>query len=391
VDISLKRIEDKILSGKRLAPEDALTLFQSDEIFTLGKLASYVAYKKNGSNAYFIQNIHINPTNICVNRCKFCAFSRSKGEKGAYELSIKEIIKKLNSKLNSSLVTCYSSLPFKEVHIVGGLHPDWKFDFYLDLLRQIKKSFPNIHIKAFTAVEIDYFSKISGLSLKDTLKTLKEAGLDSMPGGGAEIFNKRVRNQICPEKIDGNRWIRVMEEAHGVGIKSNATMLYGHIEKYEHRVEHMLKLRDLQDKTGGFQAFIPLAFHPSNTELGVRSQESGISKRKKTNSQSQIPKPLYYTSGIDDLKTIAISRLFLDNFLHIKAYWIVLGEKIAQLALLFGADDLDGTIIEEKITHSAGALSGQAMTRGQLINLIKKTGKIPIERDSFYNTIQNGF
>lgn len=257
-------------------------------------------------------------------------------------------------------------MSFSEVHIVGGLHPDWPFAFYLEMLWQIKKALPHIHIKAFTAVEIDYFSKISGRSLADTLSELKDAGLDSMPGGGAEIFDARVRNRICPEKIPGKRWLKIMEAAHIAGIKTNATMLYGHLETYKHRVEHMEKLRELQDKTGGFQAFIPLAFHPLNTKIEGAS----------------------YTSGIDDLKTIAISRLFLDNFQHIKAYWIMLGEKIAQLALMFGADDLDGTIIEEKITHSAGALSSNALTRAQLVNLIEKAGKIPVERDSFYNAVK---
>ncbi|MBI4843545.1 MAG: CofH family radical SAM protein [Nitrospirae bacterium] len=389
--MSIKKIERKILKGHRLSTGDALSLFQSDDIFTIGRLANLIAEEKNGKNAYFIQNRHINPTNICVNRCKFCAFSRSRGDKGAYELSIKEIIKKLQP-------SAISYQPFSEVHIVGGLHPDWKFDFYLEMLRAIKKNFPSLHIKAFTAVEIDYFSKISGLSLADTLMELRNAGLDSMPGGGAEIFDARVRNKICPEKIPGRRWLKIMEAAHNAGIKTNATMLYGHLETYKHRVEHMEKLRELQDRTGGFQAFIPLAFHPLNTELAVSGQQSvtsgdsprrAVSKRKKTNPQSPIPNPCRYTSGIDDLKTIAISRLFLDNFTHIKAYWIMLGEKIAQLALMFGADDLDGTIIEEKITRSAGALSANALTRAQLINLIQKAGKVPVERDSFYNSIQN--
>jgi aminodeoxyfutalosine synthase len=360
--VGINKIEAKVLSGHRLSTDDALSLFQSDDIFTMGRLANIIAGKKNGKNAYFIQNRHINPTNICVNRCKFCAFSRSKGEKGAYELSIKEIIKKLGTKAQRHKGT----EDFSEVHIVGGLHPDWQFDFYLEMLRQIKKALPHIHIKAFTAVEIDYFSMISGLSLADTLSEVRNAGLDSMPGGGAEIFDARVRNKICPEKIPGKRWLKIMEAAHNVGIKTNATMLYGHLETYKHRVEHMLKLRELQDRTGGFQAFIPLAFHPMNTRIEDAS----------------------YTSGIDDLKTIAISRLFLDNFTHIKAYWIMLGEKIAQLALMFGADDLDGTIIEEKITHSAGALSANALTRAQLVNLIEKAGKVPVERDSFYRPVK---
>jgi aminodeoxyfutalosine synthase len=365
--VSLKTVEKKVLAGKRLTTEDALALFHSDDIFTLGRLASWVTYNRHKDRVYFIQNHHINPTNICVNRCRFCAFSRSKGDKGAYELSIKDIINKLrtqNSKLNShaSRITHHS---ISEVHIVGGLHPDWRFEFYLEMLRAIKKTFPNIHIKAFTAVEIDYFSRISGLSITETLIALKQAGLDTMPGGGAEIFNKKIRNKICPEKIDGKKWLEIMEKAHNLGIKSNATMLYGHIESYKHRVEHMLKLRKLQDRTAGFQAFIPLAFHPVNTKINGGS----------------------YTSAIDDLKTIAISRLFLDNFPHIKAYWIMLGEKIAQLALMFGADDIDGTIIEEKITHSAGALSGRAMTRAELIELIKKADKVPVERDSFYRPL----
>jgi len=368
-DVSLRRIEKKVLSGKRLSPSEALELFESNDIFTAGRLAAHVARNKNGKRAYFIRNHHINPSNICVNRCRFCAFSRSEGDRGAYELSIRGIISKIRKWYsntdgkgkprrgkNGNEVHC-------EVHIVGGLHPHRPFDYYLQMLSEIRRTFPELHIKAFTAVEIDYFSKISGLSLRDTLLALKNAGLGSMPGGGAEIFNGRVRNKLCPEKISGARWLRIMETAHRAGIRSNATMLYGHIETYKHRVEHMLKLRELQDKTGGFQAFIPLSFHPVNTEVpGAK-----------------------YTSGTDDLMTIAVSRLFLDNFPHIKAYWVMLGEKIAQLALLFGADDMDGTIIEEKITHSAGALSGNAMSKAALVHLIEKAGRVAVERDSFYN------
>ena len=374
----LTPIEKKILSGKRITPDDALALFHSDDIHTLGRLANHVAVSKNGNNAYFIQNHHINPTNICVNRCTFCAFSRSKGEKGAHALRIPEIIKKLRAQSTGGrsqgsdigkktrFPITHAKLPFMEVHIVGGLHPDWSLNYYLELIRKIKKTFPGLHIKAFTAVEIDYFSKISGLSIKETLLALKEAGLETMPGGGAEIFNRRIRSRLCPEKISGKKWLQIMETAHSVGIKTNATMLYGHIEHYRHRVEHMLQLRDLQDKTGGFQAFIPLAFHPLNTKIeGAK-----------------------YTSGIDDLKTVAVSRLFLDNITHIKAYWIMLGEKIAQVALTFGADDLDGTIIEEKISHAAGALSSTALTKSELMHLIQKAGKVPVERDSFYQPVQ---
>lgn len=354
----LQKIKNKVFSGERLSKEDAIRLFETDDIFALGKIASYVAKKKNGNKAYFIRNIHINPTNICVNRCRFCAFSRSKGEEGAYELTIDEIIQKLRT-TNYELRT-----PYSEVHIVGGLHPEWPFEHYLEILSRIKQLFPKIHIKAFTATEIDYMSGISGKSIGDTLMELKKHGLDTMPGGGAEIFDAGVRNQLCPEKLSGDRWLEVMEAAHEAGIKTNATMLYSHIENYEHRVDHLMRLRQLQDKTKGFQAFIPLSYHPQNTEIGGT-----------------------YSSGIDDLKTIAVSRLVLDNFHHIKAYWIMLGEKLSQLALLFGADDIDGTIIDEKITHSAGALSGKGMTAGELINMIKKAGKIPVERDSFYRKV----
>jgi len=359
----LSRIRDKVLSGKRVTENDALKLFESEDLFTLGKLATHRAEMNNGKKAYFIRNRHVNPTNICVNRCRFCAFSRSKGQEGAFELTIREIIRKLR---NSSEISKGVQTGISEVHIVGGLHPDWPFEYYLEMVSAIRKNFPGLHIKAFTAVEVDYMSRISGLSLAETLSALKTSGLGSMPGGGAEIFDPGIRNRLCPEKITGKRWIEVMETAHRVGLKTNATMLYGHIENYRHRVGHLLELRKLQDKTGGFQAFIPLAYHPRNTQIKGR-----------------------YTSGIDDIKTIAVSRLVLDNFDHIKAYWIMLGEKISQLALKFGADDIDGTIIEEKVTHSAGGLTGGQLTAEELVHLIKKAGKIPVERDSFYQKVRN--
>jgi len=343
-----------------LNEKDAMSLFESDDIFGLGKMASYVAGKKNGKKAYFIRNIHVNPTNICVNRCRFCAFSRSKGQEGAFELTIPDIIKKLRAQ-NPKAGPAVS-----EVHIVGGLHPEWTFEHYLEIISSIRQKFPKLHIKAFTAVEIDYMAKISGLGLMETLKALKKSGLGSMPGGGAEILAGDIRGRLCPEKISGERWLEVMEAAHAAGIRTNATMLYGHIENYGHRVDHLMRLRKLQDRTEGFQAFIPLAYHPKNTQM-----QGG------------------YTSGIDDLKTIAVSRLVLDNFDHIKAYWIMLGEKISQLALKFGADDIDGTIIEEKITHSAGAMTGEHLTAEQLKNMIVKAGKQPVERDSFYRKVKD--
>lgn len=352
-----EKTREERIKGGRLTFDEAVSLFQSDDIFTLGRLASTMAEKKNGKKAYFVVNRHINPTNICVNRCRFCAFSRSKGEGGAFELTIEEVLIKLKE-------ASEGPYPIREVHIVGGLHPDWPFEYYLTLLASIKKAYPAIAIKAFTAVEIDYFTRISGLSVKEVLEELRDNGLDMLPGGGAEIFTEKVRKKLCPEKISGTRWLDIHKTAHVCGIRTNATMLYGHIETYEDRIDHLMRLRELQDLTGGFQAFVSLAYHPKNTEIGG-----------------------FYSSGIDDLKTIAVSRLVLDNFDHIKAYWIMLGEKVAQLSLLFGADDLDGTIIEEKITHSAGAMSSEGLTRGELVTLIEKTGKEPVERDAFYRAV----
>lgn len=351
-------VREKVLSGKRLDRADAIALFESDDLFTIGGLASGIAAAKNGNNAYFIVNRHINPTNICVNRCRFCAFSRSKGEEGAFELTVDDILERLESSFSAGN-------HITEVHIVGGLHPEWPFDHYLGLISAVRKRFPALAIKAFTSVEIDYMSKISGLTIDAVLAELKRSGLDLMPGGGAEIFAEDIRNKLCPEKIPGSRWLEIMEAAHNAGIKTNATMLYGHIESIGDRVDHLMGLRALQDRTGGFQAFIPLAYQPMNTEIGGS-----------------------YSSAIDDLKTIAVSRLVLDNFEHIKAYWIMLGEKISQVALLFGADDIDGTIVEEKIAHMAGGMTGQVMTQDELINLIRKTGKTPVQRDAFYKHLK---
>ena len=390
-NIITKKIENHV----RLDKEDAVSLFESDDIFQIAELAAKVCNNLNGDRVFYVRNHHINPTNICVNRCKFCAFSRSKGQDGAYEYTISDIIEKLSHK-QGIIPSCVqkdnkaarrkrrrrtvmyveelttqptqlddrTQLGIKEVHIVGGLHPDWSIEYYLDLIRSIKKTFPRLGIKAFTAVEVDYMSKISGMGLEETLRILKGCGLDTMPGGGAEIFNPIVRNQLCAEKIDAEKWLEVHEKAHLEGIRTNATMLYGHIERYSDRVDHLLRLRELQDRTKGFQAFIPLSYHPKNTETG-----------------GTVP------SGIDDLKTIAISRLVLDNFQHIKAYWIMLGEKLSQTALMFGADDIEGTVMEEKITHSAGGTTSESFTVDHIRHLIKAAGKVPVERDSFYNII----
>ena len=351
--IGRKEIIKKILFNERITPEEANYLYFNFNILELGELAD----TKNSEKVYFNINKHINPTNLCINRCKFCAFSRSRGEKGSYEYSIEQILKYTDNSEKEGIT---------EFHIVGGLHPDWSFDYYKTILKELKKAHPHIIIKAFTAVEIDYFSRISGKTIEKVLEDLKISGLDLMPGGGAEIFDKKIREQICPEKISGERWLELIEIAHKLNIKTNCTMLYGHVENFEHRIDHLNRLRELQDNTNGFLAFIPLSFHAKNTSI----------------------KKFPYTTGIDDLKTIAISRIFLDNIKNIKAYWVMLTEKLAQVALNFGANDLDGTVVKEKITHFADALSKEGLSVSEIIYLIKNAGKIPVERDSFYNELK---
>ena len=263
-----------------------------------------------------------------------------------------------------------------EFHIVGGLHPDLPFQYYLDMLNSLKNKYPDVHIQGFTAVEIEYLARMAGLSIKDILIRLREAGLGSLPGGGAEVFAERVRKKICPEKISGEKWLNVHKTAHQIGMRSNATMLYGHIETVEERVDHLIKLRGLQDETNGFMSFIPLAFHPKNTELdSISLSPSGVIGEK--------------TTGNLDLRVLAIARLMLDNFPHIKAFWIMVGPKLAQISLSFGVDDIDGTVVEEKITHSAGAETEQSLTKNELIRMIKEAGRIPVERDTLYNNLQS--
>ncbi len=350
-------VQNKIETGRRISEEEALALFESPDLLAIGALAAEANRRKNGDRVYFNVNRHINYTNLCVNRCTFCAFSREKGEAGEYTLALDQVAEKAREAARAGAT---------EIHIVGGLHPDLPFEFYLDMLRTIHSVDTGLHIKAFTAVEIDYFSRLSGLSVEKVLEQLRAAGLGSMPGGGAEILVEDVRQKICPEKISGARWLDVTETAHQRGLKSNATMLFGHLESYADRVEHMRLLRALQDRTGGFQAFIPLAFQPDNTRVpGAKG-----------------------VGGVDALKTLAVARIYLDNFRHIKAYWVMLGLKIAQTALCFGVNDLDGTVVEEKIGHDAGADSPQAMTREQLCRLIREAGRVPVERDTLYNELR---
>ena len=350
-------LTEKINADVRINDDEALALFNSDDLLAIGELAALANRKKNGETVYFNVNRHINYTNLCVNRCTFCAFSKGVEDEGCYTLALNDILEKASEAAATGAT---------EIHMVGGLHPDLPFDFYLEMLAALKADSPELHIKAFTAVEIDYFSQLTGQPVEQVLRELKAAGLESMPGGGAEIFGKKVRDIICPEKISGERWLDIIEQVHNAGLKSNATMLFGHVEKYEDRIDHLARLRKLQDKTGGFQAFIPLAFQPDNTRVpGAKG-----------------------VSGIDALKTLAISRIYLDNFQHIKAYWVMLGLKTAQVALSFGVNDIDGTVIEEKIGHDAGAESPQALSRDQLLNLIRVAGKNPIERDTLYNELK---
>ncbi len=354
-DRELRSISEKVLEGKRLSFQEAVELFYKADLTLVGSLAEWVNRKKNGMFAYFIVNRQINPTNICVYQCNFCSFGVLKSDPRAYEMSLQEVLKKVEETYRQG---------GREVHIVGGIPPHWRVEDYINLVREIKRHFPDMVVKAWTAIEIHHMSKISKRSYEDILLELKSAGLDAIPGGGAEIFSERVRHIIAPYKANAEEYLEVHRTAHRLGIPSNATMLYGHIETYEERVEHMQRLRDLQDETGGFQVFIPLAYWPEGTRLGGKR-----------------------TSSVDDLKTIAIARLFLDNFDHIKAYWITLGERLAQVALNFGADDLDGTIQEEKIVHSAGTKSAVGHSKEKLIKLIREAGKIAVERDTFYNPV----
>ena len=354
----LEDIQQKVLAGKRLSLADGLRLYKSPDILAVGWLANLVRERLNGNKAYFIYNQHINYSNICTNLCKFCAFGRKKDDDLAYEMSIEEVKEKVRERLDEPIV---------EIHMVGGIHPDLPYSYYTALLKVIKEERPEVHIQAFTCVEIAHLAEISELGIAGVLADLKKAGLGSIPGGGAEVFSPRIRELTCEKKLSGSGWLEVAKTAHKLGLHTNATMLYGHIESIEERVEHLDMLRRAQDETGGFLAFIPLAFHPQNTELDKLSR----------------------TSGVDDLKNVAVARCFLDNFPHIKAYWVMIGQKLSQVALSFGADDVDGTVKEEIITHMAGAETDQAMSRDQLLGLIREAGRIPIERDTLYNVINS--
>jgi aminodeoxyfutalosine synthase len=355
-DTALERVRETVLSGRRLGFEEGVALYRTHDLLGLGSLANHVREMRHGDAGYFVWNTHINHTNVCVATCDFCAFAAKKGEERAYTMTLDDVFAKVAALPG----------PVREVHIVGGLHPDLPFTYFTEMMRGIKRTRPDIHIKAFTAVEIFFFHRLYRMSVEKVLAELREAGLDSLPGGGAEIFAKETRDRIIQGKADGPQWLAVMREAHRQGIPTNATMLYGHVESVEDRVDHLLKLRELQDETGGFMTYIPLAFQPWEAPA------------------MKLPE----TTGFEDLKAIAVGRLLLDNFPHIKSYWIMIGPRLAQVGLSFGADDLDGTVTEEKIAHDAGAPTAQSMTVQELCRLIREAGRRPIERDTVFNVVK---
>ncbi|HEY8484369.1 MAG TPA: aminofutalosine synthase MqnE [Longimicrobiales bacterium] len=363
-DPRLVPIAEKVLEGRRLDPEDGIALFESKDLLAIGALADWVNRKKNGDRVFFVANQHINPTNVCILRatCVFCSFARRPKEEGAYTMSLEEVF------AEADLVR---DTPIREFHIVGGLHPKLRLSYYEEMIRGLKERHPGVEIKALTAVEIAHLARIEKLSVEEVLLRLKAAGLDTLPGGGAEVFSRGVRATIAERKLAAEEWLQVHRTAHRLGIRSNCTMLYGHVETYADRIEHLTMLRDLQDETGGFLTYIPLAYHPDNNELGRRLGRTGTA-----------------TTGFDDLKNLAIGRLYLDNFDHIKTHWIMNTPKVSQVALHFGVDDLEGTVVREKVYHEAGARTPQGLSFAEIVRLIKDAGKRPVERDAHYREIR---
>jgi aminodeoxyfutalosine synthase len=361
ISTELKSIASKVFNGSRISVQEGITLFEKGELNFLGVLANFVREKKNGNNVYFNRNFHIEPTNICVFDCKFCSYSRLlKQKEEGWELTIEQML---------DIVRKYDGIPVTEVHIVGGVHPKMGLMYFAELIKKVKEIRPEIHVKAFTAVELDYMCRKAKVSYKEGLQILKDHGQDSLPGGGAEIFDEELRAQIAGDKCTSKEWLEMHETAHSLGMPSNATMLYGHIENYSHRIDHMNRLRELQDKTNGFNTFIPLKF------------------RNQGNQMSNVPE----VSVIEDLKNYAVSRIFMDNFNHIKAYWPMIGRSTAQLSLNFGVDDIDGTIDDSTKIYSMAGSEEQnpALSTAQLVELIKQVGRKPIERDTVYNVIKD--
>jgi aminodeoxyfutalosine synthase len=356
LDRNLLPIRDKVYAGERLDYEDGVTMYRSTDLLTLGSLANHMRERLHGDVTYFNVNRHINPTDVCVASCRLCAFGKRAKDPTSYTMTMEQIWDTAGRGYAEAVT---------EFHIVGGLHPELSLDWFCDMIAGLKQRYPAVHLKAFTMVEIAYWAKRAKLSLRETLLRLRDAGVDSMPGGGAEVFSERVRRIICDHKIDGDEWLDTARIAHEIGLKSNCTMLYGHLETAEDLSDHLVRLRAVQDETHGFVTFIPLAFHPANTALGH----------------------LPTTSGLTDLKQIAISRLMLDNIPHVKAYWIMMTPGIAQIAQRFGANDIDGTVVEEKIYHDAGATTSQHLRRSDLLRLIEAAGRKPVERDTAYRPV----
>ena len=363
-DPSLRPLAEKVERGERLTQADGVTLFNSGDLLAIGHMADAVNRGKNGDRVTFAANQHINPTNVCILRktCVFCSYARLPKEEGAYRYTMEQIWEEAAT-ANSTLT--------REFHIVGGLDMKAGLAYYIEMFRGLKERHPQVHIKALTAVEIAHIARIEKLTVRDTLVALREAGLDTLPGGGAEVFSPGVRATIADKKLSGEEYIDVHRTAHALGIRSNCTMLYGHVETFEDRMAHLAMLRDLQDETGGFLAYIPLAYHPDNNELGETLHRVGTA-----------------TTGFDDLKNLAIGRLFLDNFDHIKSHWIMVTPFVSQMSLHFGVNDLEGTVVREKIYHEAGAHTAQAMTLDQILRLIRGARKVPAERDSFYEIVR---
>ncbi len=357
-DPAIRTVGRKLIKHERLEPKDGLACFNTTDLIGLGQLASAVKQSRYGNKAFFISNHHLNYTNVCENRCRFCAFHRAPDSKDAYTYSPEEA---------AELIAQSPVADLREIHLVGGCHPHLEFDYYTALLKALIRAKPDLKLKAFTAVEIDHMASTAGISSLDCLKRLKDAGLSAMPGGGAEVFSERVREALFPNKISADRWLEIHGEAHGLGVGTNATLLFGHMESLEERVMHLFRLREQQDISKGFKAFIALPFHPKNTPL------------------DHLPGP----TGVDILKTIATARLMLDNIDHIKAYWVMLGPKLTQTALHFGADDLEGTIVKERIAHQAGAATAIGLTRKRLVELIEEAGLVPEQRDTFHKPIQD--
>jgi aminodeoxyfutalosine synthase len=361
IDKELKAIADKVYSGERITDKEGLVLFEKASLPFVGSLANYIREKKHGDNTYFNRNFHIEPTNVCLFTCKFCSYSRLYAHKDeGWELSMDQML---------DIVKSYDGKPVTEVHIVGGVHPKMNLEFFAELLQKIKAHRPDLHIKGFTAVELDYMFRKAKLSAAEGLKLLKDAGLDSLPGGGAEIFDAEIRKQICEDKVDADGWLEIHEAAHNLGMHTNATMLYGHIENYKHRIDHMSRLRELQDRTKGFNTFIPLKF------------------RNHDNDMSNVPE----SSINEDMKMYAIARIYLDNFPHLKAYWPMLGRNNAQLSLSFGVNDIDGTIDDSTKIYSMAGSEEQnpAMTTEELVTLIRQVKRSPVERGTLYNVIKD--